>query len=1209
MTNILIMVVLLCSLCPGQSVTSGNGTEGKFNTSFVSVSPSVIGVPVGNTVQFAALELDNFGNQAPACASSGWASTNAGIASIGATGLATAISAGTVTISCTVGALTPGTATLVVELAPNFTTPSLPCVQPCPLPAGVLGTTYRYQLAGSGGTAPYTFSLIAGTTPSGISFNSSGLLSGTPSLAGTSIFTIQICDSLSACSQSLQVSIFISSNAVTQNYYVPQQFATKIINPTFTTTRVLGPTGGNFYQCASPDACFVAMQQAACDWANDGVDDNWLIKMEPGPNPLVQTGVSHNLPSPCVGGAAYHSFTGIPKIVSGNLPTGVIVFDSTTPLTSGQTVCSHGIGDSATRQPPSGDIGTWWTGTNYGCSNDIGSMWKMESNWPTGGNAGVLIQGGQWDSVTNLGAAGYVFKNAEFRNKPGTATSGANVDPSYGSLGSLTQTSQGPSNWHFENIYAHGDATDWCNRVGGITQYSVNAGGTGYVKNDTGTINTGSGTATYIIYNAVGGVAKIATITLGGSGYSTGTGVATTRTSGAGSGMTVNIYAVAGSSTACVSSFNTGGPGTNSASYTFNFQDCMNCSLAYSYIDYMPRLGNGEGHNVQINRTPGPVSIVHNWLSGQSMNVFTGGIAQTDPLYAVKNVEIRNNRLTLPQSWVGSPYQAQVGGTGFLFKNRVELKACQYCLVDGNIMEYSDASGGQQGQCIEANPRSCSNGLQCDNPQDTVQGLTVTNNICRHALSGFNMVNRSNYPANGGGVAPPLRYVNVANNLFYDLGNANFYDHFNTQAQQFAFRVQSSGEGFICPGTRSGTTITLTCIAGPTGLSQTQIYPGDYITVEGCSDSTWNLPAAGFPWTPGPLALAGTTPAGFTVVYSNASAVSSSATDCVVSNTEGGPASVTVVHNTLVMDATQASKNQAQMYVGTVPQIPSDTGCTGAGPTTSTAITAISRAGNIVTATVASLTGWDVTLAGNQTIVEVSGVTPSSFNGKYYYLGQAGGKLTWQQVAANDTGTVFGTAAQMGTCPTNFFAQNNTWKDNLTAMNTTSAPACPGSGATGGMGWDANGDGNAEGCSAGFTANGCSENMLDAISSIATYANFNGRCSTKFTEMGGANAGANPPITLTFPASAVCSGATATAACVGMTGMMNGVAFDTNDANYHNYGLVSTSVYHNAADDGTDLGVDYTALDAAQTSTIYGGCSANSADNNYCGPGGATPDH
>jgi hypothetical protein len=255
------------------------------------------------------------------------------------------------------------------------------------------------------------------------------------------------------------------------------------------------------------------MQQAACDWVFDGVDDNWKIVIQHGT--LIQTGGLHTCTQ--TGATQYRSLTILPKIVSGALPTKFIIFDSDTPLTNGQTVCSHNTDDTGTRQPPSGDISTWWTGTNFGCSNDRPSMWTFEANWSGSGGNGALIQAGPYDVTTNLGPSNVVFKNAEFRIIPFASGSGGQLIQASPST-DMTQVSQQSSNWHFENIYLHGDAKDWCNAVGGITQYSVGAKGSGYVKNDTGTINTGSGTAAYKIYHVLpGGLVDLMFLTSAGS--------------------------------------------------------------------------------------------------------------------------------------------------------------------------------------------------------------------------------------------------------------------------------------------------------------------------------------------------------------------------------------------------------------------------------------------------------------------------------------------------------------------------------------------------------------------------------------------------------------------------------------------------------------------------------------------------------------------
>ena len=64
-----------------------------------------------------------------------------------------------------------------------------------PLPGGTQGVAYSTTLAASGGTSPYTWSITAGSLPAGLALSSSGVISGTPTGAGTSTFTVQVKDS------------------------------------------------------------------------------------------------------------------------------------------------------------------------------------------------------------------------------------------------------------------------------------------------------------------------------------------------------------------------------------------------------------------------------------------------------------------------------------------------------------------------------------------------------------------------------------------------------------------------------------------------------------------------------------------------------------------------------------------------------------------------------------------------------------------------------------------------------------------------------------------------------------------------------------------------------------------------------------------------------------------------------------------------------
>ena len=78
--------------------------------------------------------------------------------------------------------------TIYAQGSPIITTTS-------PLPSGVATVSYSQTLTASGGTAPLTWSLASGALPTGLSLSSGGVISGTPSVLGTTSFTVQVTDS------------------------------------------------------------------------------------------------------------------------------------------------------------------------------------------------------------------------------------------------------------------------------------------------------------------------------------------------------------------------------------------------------------------------------------------------------------------------------------------------------------------------------------------------------------------------------------------------------------------------------------------------------------------------------------------------------------------------------------------------------------------------------------------------------------------------------------------------------------------------------------------------------------------------------------------------------------------------------------------------------------------------------------------------------
>ena len=135
------------------------------------------------------------------------------------TGLSLGISSGAVTGTPTVA----GTFNFTVHVRDNIgqtdsdpfsiTIHAEPVVITTTLPNGTVATPYSQTLAASDGVPPYTWALAVGSLPAGLALSSGGVISGTPTAAGASAFTVRVTESLLGVTDDQALTLTIEGEA------------------------------------------------------------------------------------------------------------------------------------------------------------------------------------------------------------------------------------------------------------------------------------------------------------------------------------------------------------------------------------------------------------------------------------------------------------------------------------------------------------------------------------------------------------------------------------------------------------------------------------------------------------------------------------------------------------------------------------------------------------------------------------------------------------------------------------------------------------------------------------------------------------------------------------------------------------------------------------------------------------------------------------
>ena len=175
----------------------------------IGVTPMNPTISTGGSQQFTATGTYSDGSTKNLTSQATWTSSIPGVAMINTSGLATGVSTGTTTISATLAGVV-GATMLTVQSAPLVITTTS-------LPPGIMNMAYTATLTVSGGITPYTWSMISGTLPLGLTLNpSSGVISGTPTVSGTFSLTVQVSDAGShTATKTLSITITSMPTVVT----------------------------------------------------------------------------------------------------------------------------------------------------------------------------------------------------------------------------------------------------------------------------------------------------------------------------------------------------------------------------------------------------------------------------------------------------------------------------------------------------------------------------------------------------------------------------------------------------------------------------------------------------------------------------------------------------------------------------------------------------------------------------------------------------------------------------------------------------------------------------------------------------------------------------------------------------------------------------------------------------------------------------------
>lgn len=190
--------------------------------------------------------------------------------------------------------------------------------------------------------------------------------------------------------------------------------------------------------------------------------------------------------------------------------------------------------------------------------------------------------------------------------------------------------------------------------------------------------------------------------------------------------------------------------------------DAQGIAVVDSYCDEIHSNGQDSQCFASWNGV-GPFLIQNNFIQAGAEDIMFGGADPSITNLVPSDITVVGNVIQKNLAW-----RTEAAPYNWVIKNLIEFKNAQRVLLDGNVIQYIWAQS-QSGTAIPLTPRN----QEGNCPWCSVNDITITHNLIRHAGNGIAIAGGDTDPAPSGPSLPTARVL-IQNNVLDDISSANW---------------------------------------------------------------------------------------------------------------------------------------------------------------------------------------------------------------------------------------------------------------------------------------------------------------------------------------------------------------------------------------------------------------------------------------------------